>query len=292
MKNILKSFFLITLVISFFSCDDNDGSNSFVEEELGWVQFMQNSDALIQINQGFADEIVLDLNIQVPNTSSDLTVKYDLVSISGLNPNTVYGTSTVVPAGVTSWSGPDNNTGINYANLGNITFNLLQLPALTEPMEFDVVLTGTSLSTVTAGVAGESFKTTQRICIGPISPSTSYAGDAYSDDLGVPAGAFAPYTVNLVPVAGETNMWTLDSTWGPDFVNALCGGCVPPGSFPYPSTISIEDDGSVLVTGAAGYATGGTGTYNGCTDTFVLNISQGLFTGTFTVDVVLTGNGD
>ena len=171
MKNILKLLSLSLLVGIAFSCDSDssDDLKYTAETESGWVQFMDNSPSSIT---GFVEEggmIDMDVNIVVPNTSSDLSVNYDLVSVSGDDPNELFSNSgsIIVPAGQTSYMGPGNNTGISYTYLGVISLDLADLSGatLSGPMVFDVVLTGTSSSEITAGLAGETFKVSQRIVI-------------------------------------------------------------------------------------------------------------------------------
>ena len=171
MKNILKLLSLSLLVGIAFSCDSDssDDLKYTAETESGWVQFMDDSPSSIT---GFVEEggmIDMDLNIVVPNTSSDLSINYDLVSVSGDDPNGLFSNSgsVIVPAGQTSYMGPGNNTGISYTYLGVISLDLADLSGatLSGPMVFDVVLTGTSSSEITAGLAGETFKVSQRIVI-------------------------------------------------------------------------------------------------------------------------------
>ena len=171
MKNILKLLSLSIFVGIAFSCgsDSSDDLKFTAETESGWVQFMDDSPSSIT---GFVEEggmIDMDLNIVVPNTSSDLSINYDLVSVSGDDPNALFSNSgsAIVPAGQTSYMGPGNNTGISYTYLGVISLDLADLSGatLSGPMVFDVVLTGTSSSEITAGLAGETFKVSQRIVI-------------------------------------------------------------------------------------------------------------------------------
>jgi len=174
MKNIIKSISLLFVLALTVSCDSNssDDLGYAAQEESGWVQLLQDSPSEISI---FAEEggvIELDVNIQVPTTSSDLTINYALQSVSGADPSAVFSNSgaVVAPAGKTSYAGPDNGTGFDYSYLSMISLDLADLEGttLTEPMVFDVVLTGTSSSDVTAGLAGETFKVSQRIVIIPV----------------------------------------------------------------------------------------------------------------------------
>ena len=174
MKNIIKSISLLFVLALTVSCDSNssDDLGYAAQEESGWVQLLQDSPSEISI---FAEEggvIELDVNIQVPTTSSDLTINYALQSVSGADPSTLFSNSgsVIAPAGKTSYAGPDNGTGFEYSYLAMISLDLADLEGttLTEPIVFDVVLTGTSSNQIKAGLEGETFKVSQRIVIIPV----------------------------------------------------------------------------------------------------------------------------
>lgn len=171
-KIIFRIFSTLFITLLIVSCSDSKDDLKYnPNEERGWVQFLESSPAVIGVFQGAEGTIDLDVNIQVPTTSSDLTINYDMMSVSGADPNTVFSNNgrTVAPAGSTSYAGPDNNTGIVYSYLAKISLDLEDLAGVTlsEPMVFDVVLTGTSSEIISAGVAGESFPTSRRIIINP-----------------------------------------------------------------------------------------------------------------------------
>jgi len=175
MKNYIKTLSLFVLTACFFACENNSDLGFNPSPEKGWVQYVEQDiidEPVITFFQGATSDLELDVNIQVPTTSEDLTIFYDMVSVSGANPNTVFSNNgqTIAPAGLTSYSGPDNNTGIEYAYLNKITFDLNQANSADlggVPMVFDVVLTETSSNTITAGLAGESFPVSRRIVINP-----------------------------------------------------------------------------------------------------------------------------
>ena len=111
MKNVLKLLSLFLVVSVAVSCDSNtsDDLGYGAQDERGWVYFMEDS-PVITAFIGAESDIVLDINLQVPNTSSDLTINYEMASVSGADPNSVFSNSgqLVVPAGNTSFMGPDN----------------------------------------------------------------------------------------------------------------------------------------------------------------------------------------
>ena len=175
MKNNIKLYCVLFSALFITSCSNNDDLKYQPDVESGWVQFLETEDGGatlpdIGLFQGAEGLIELDVNIQVPTTSTDLTINYDLVSVSGTDPNSVFSNTgkTVAPAGRTSYAGPDNGTGFDYSYLANIGIDLSELSGteLSEPMVFDVVLTGTSSGMITAGLGGE-FPVSQRIIINP-----------------------------------------------------------------------------------------------------------------------------
>ena len=113
----------------------------------------------------------------------------------------------------------------------------------------------------------------------------------YTSSVTAAGGARPSHTATLTPVPGATNQYTIDSAWGPNFVAALTGSPAFEGQFPYAGTLTINSDYSVTVVGAptSPWATGGTGTYDPCTNVISYALSNALFSGTpFLTNVVLT----
>ena len=194
-KNIIKLYSVLFLVIFFLSCDNSSDDLKYnANEEMGWVQFLEDAPTVIGVFQGAEGTIDLDVNVQVPTTTSDLTINYDMVSVSGMDPSDVFSNNgeTIAPAGSTSYAGPDNNTGLEYSYLAGINFDLSELEGVTldEPMVFDVVLTRTSNFQITAGLAGESFPLSTRIII---NPSLDGFEGTYTVDEMFTAGPNAPF---------------------------------------------------------------------------------------------------
>ena len=174
MKNILKNISLLLLILTLtVSCDSNSGDDLgySAQEERGWIQFPESNPDVIVVIKEETGVIDLGVNIQVPTTSRDLAITYELQSITGLDPNTVFSNNgvTVAPAGKTSYPGPDNVTGKEYSYLAPITIDIAELESInmTETMVFDVVLTATSSPKITVGLEGNTFPVTQRIIIHP-----------------------------------------------------------------------------------------------------------------------------
>lgn len=227
MKKSIKIFSLFALIIvCFFSCDNNDDLGFLPSEELGWIQFVEGEPDVIESNQSLQEIVRVGVNIQVPTTSSDLTINYNLVSVSGMDPNNLFSNtgSIISPAGETSYSGPDNNTGIDYAFLPTIDFDVSEIATnLIEPMVFDVILTGTSSSMITVGLMGENFPIIQRVSICPSFDSSvgKFIGDYI---LTVPSG-FGPFgeqfTNNQIVTLYEGADGAFSRTFQADYLPAI-----------------------------------------------------------------------
>ena len=114
MKNIIKIFSFFLVITTIVSCTEKEDVGYNAQEERGWVQFMDNSPSMLGAFQGAIGTLDMDVNIQVPTTSSDLTITTSFESVSGLNPNTVFSNNGnfIAPAGRTSYAGTANSTGL------------------------------------------------------------------------------------------------------------------------------------------------------------------------------------
>ena len=265
MKNIIKSISLLLVLTLTVSCD-KDSSEDLgyaAQEERGWVQFLTTNPAQIGVFQGATGTIDLDVNIQVPTTSSDLTINYALQSVSGADPSTIFSNSgaVVAPAGKTSYAGPDNDTGFEYTYLAMISLDLADLDGttLTEPMIFDLVLTGTSSSSITAGLEGETFPVTQRIVINP--SISAFAGAFTVDEIftgGTNAGlvlatAFGEsYQVELTMVEGDSTASTMLVTNSDGFDAYYPAGTVI--TFKLDGTLDVDDGVNFNIPYLAGFS--------------------------------------
>ncbi|WP_323786817.1 hypothetical protein [Psychroserpens sp.] len=183
MKTFIKISSLILVVSFFFACEEKNGIGYNAEENIGWIQFAETNDAIIQVNTETQPSFNVPVDIQVPVVAEDLTISYNLVPVSGLDPNDVFSNdgTIVSPAGESSYAGPDNNTGIGYVYLANIEFDVSEIPFITELMVFDVVLTATNNANITVGLAGADKPIVQRVsilCANPDSiPDDYFVGD-------------------------------------------------------------------------------------------------------------------
>lgn len=263
-------------MISFVvSCEDD--SNFPVTPTTGYVALTAADITTANAPESVSSGVV----IEVPIFRNGLTINYKLESVEGNFQNYV-----------TSDTGSIFVGADNVERSSEIVIDLVNTDTpRTELVVFDVVLTSVSQSGVQVGFnnGDDRFRVTLPCVIDP-SLVTTYSGDAFSTDLAQAPGSIPAYNVTMVPTPGVDFSWDVTTVWGPDYVSETCGGCVPPGSFPYPGTITVNPDTNmVTVIGGDFYTDGGTGTYDPCTNTFTLNVSQSLFTNPFTVDVVLTG---
>jgi len=177
MRNIIKIFSIICIVVCFTACDDNNDLGFRPTENVGWIQFPGSNPTSFNYNLSFDVGARIGVDVQVPVVANDLRIGYNLVSVSGLDPNSAFSNtgSIISPAGESSYSGPDNNTGIEYAYLADIEFDFEELPVLTEPMVFDIVLASTDDPLVGIGFNDEK-PIIQRVTICPALESTTGFG--------------------------------------------------------------------------------------------------------------------
>ncbi len=243
MKSIIKLIGLSFIVLCFNGCSETSDLGFNPDTEVGWIQLGVSNDApaTLEYQQSFDVVSRVGVNIQVPNVENDLMIGYDLVSVSGLNPNSVFSNngSIMSPAGLSSYAGPSNGTGFEFDYTADIVFDFEELPSLTEPMVFDVVLTSSNDPNVTVGFNNEK-PITQRVRICPAQEdlflgeyNISSEGDAGTDvGLGISLGG----TVLISEGPDGPLSRTFDATYWPN-------------TAPQPLTITfnITPDGYLIV---------------------------------------------
>jgi hypothetical protein len=267
MKKIKIIYIIAILLITFTSCESDGEIDSPSYEGTSWIQFESEAVSVTEANT---------INIPVLLASSDntsgTTVNFTVSSQASDRFNITQNGSVQIPA-------------------GEFSANIELIPVDDNMVNGDAEITISLSNTgVGIGLGGEGVRFHNTVvtlvdddCVP--TPSASYTASvrAFNDD--------APsYTATLTPVPGTTDQYAIDSAWGPDFVGWATGDPSFNGSFPYPATIRINADLTIDVIGAAGYATGGTGTYDSCGDVFTFTLTQGLFSTDFTVDVTLNAN--
>ena len=252
MKNIFKLLSLFLLVTIAVSCDSNtsDDLKYDAQTERGWVEMLDPS--TVVVFKGESGSIDIDVNIQVPNTSSDLTINYEMVPVSGNDPNQVFSNSgsALAPAGETSYMGPSNNTGKDFTYLGLISLDLEELAAasLSGPMVFDVVLTGTSSSQITAGLEGNDSPISKRIIVYAVDAIAGVYGvtENFTDGVNAPFGLSdffgESYQVELSQIEDSSSL----SGFSPNTLVASNSAGFNT-YFPEETLFIFESDGSITV---------------------------------------------
>lgn len=280
MKKLIYAFLSIT-ALTFVGCTEDLNEGKFnADEESGWVQFAPTEEEIEagEIASSFkrGGQFLIPVYLQAPVNRDGVEVTYTVEDVEGSSQGTISSSGVVeIPKGT---------------NTGDIVLNFEDV-SVSSSTVLKITLTSTNRNNVQVGLEDGSKPVSQLVRICGNAFSTTYEGDSATSD-GLPGEIF---NVALVPVPGTDNQFTLSTVWGPNFVAALTGNPGDEGQFVYPVTLTVNSDASVTVTTDVPYGEGGTGTYNACSDTFELNVSQSVFTGDgsdFTVDITLTGNGD
>ncbi len=101
--------------------------------------------------------------------------------------------------------------------------------------------------------------------------SAEYTGVSYVGD-----DALTVFNPILKQNENKPNEFRVDTLWGPDFIAAFYGNEGLAGQYPYAGRIIINDDTSLTIYGIESYATGGSGFYDPCTNTFKYTLSNSI----------------
>ena len=279
MKRFNKIFtVLFALSLSFVSCDDSYDLGYDAIPDSGWVEFSSADpvEAVVGVTRYL--DITVDLDSKLNN---GIEVFYEIQNPSSSIDGLIVSQSELMMSS-------DEFTG-------TLTLEVNPNSTITENVTFDLVLTGTSNNNVSAGLVDGSKAITKSVSICPtqiLAVGTDYAAIADTPDLDIVGDSDFAYDATLTPVEGFDNKWALDSAWGPNYVAGLTGNSSFEGRFTYPVIVVLNEDSTVSIEiepGQPTYYTGGSGTYDGCNDTFVLNLTQDLFNGDFGVQTTLVG---
>lgn len=266
MKNTIKIFCALLLVIS-YSCSDSDGRYKDVPTS-GWVAFTPPNSA--KTISSFTTDLSLPVSINVPQFPSGLNISYALEAVQGDFTQFVSTANSVYVEPV--------NTRFPFPTI-DLTFSNLDNNFTGGPVIFDVVLKSVDQEGVTVGVDATSI-TRYRITIPcSVEVGTTYNATVTVPDIGITEDDNEDFDYVATLTQLSANSWAIDSAWGPSFVANLTGNPAYVGQLVYPATITINANGTVSVLGIAAARPGGTGTYDPCTDTFVLTLDQATFTG-------------
>ena len=251
----------------------------------------ENEIPTIDFGEGF-----LQLNAptgSIPEDSADPIVTSVLLGNDGTNPNGVSVSFTVTASDDSRFEiTPAGGTLEIPAGEFSADIVIQPIDNIDADGDVDIVIELSSSSDLPLGIAGageigtsRSITITDNDC--PTVFSSTYAVQVFAFDDEAPA-----HTVPATAVPGTDNQLVIESSWGPNFVAWATGDPGFEGAFPYSGTITLNEDFTVDFAGDDAWATGGTGTYTACGDIFEITLTQTLFTGSFTVDIVMTGTGD
>jgi hypothetical protein len=266
MKKIYRYLMIVIASAAIFSCSTDYADNDFsTDSNSGWVEF----ESELTVRTDAASSITIPVfQRSATNTGSETVLTYTVESIEGNAPSSVLGTYTAII--------PENELQ------GEIV-----VPVADTDSSYNVLVTITSTNKedLILGLEGDHPVThTLQICDATL--DLSYTGSSFRD-----GNLVTEFEVTLVPVAGEDNVYTIATAWGPNLVAELTGNPAFAGQFPYSGTLTINDDNTVeIVADDPATFPGGTGAYDPCNKTFDYTLQQGLFTDPFTIDVTLVSN--
>lgn len=265
MKNYFKLLAVVVLLGTFTSCEQD----LIIFNQGQFAQLTSTTAASIGESSGTVVPITVNLAEQA---SSDVTISLEITGADASR-FSLTAPSITIPSGQAT-----GEVGFSAVDNLDVDGNV------------DVTIRLSASSSVPVGIGGEGLNGLERVitivdddC--PIVTASSYNVDVFAFDTQAPS-----HTVNLVPVMGTTNQFTITSSWGPEFVAFATGNPGFSGQFLYSGTITLNPDFTVDFAGDDAWATGGTGTYSSCDDQFSITLTQALFTTDFTVDIVMTGN--
>ena len=271
MRHLYKLFTLLIVTSVLVSCNRDQGDTDYLNDRETTI-FFSASAATLFVQEGEPNIVEIAVGATaVASTDIPFSISVDPAStaVEGVDFN-ILGSST------------------SFSN-GNI-ISTFRVQGDFENAEIDGKVAILNLTSNDVSVSASNQFTLELFKFCPFDglDTTSYTASVSVPDLGVDE---APsYILSVDPVPGTDNQWTIYSAWGPEFVAFLTGNPIYSGIFLYSATIVLNDDFTIDIVGNDAWATGGAGTFSPCTQEFTYTLSQGLFTGSFGVDVVLTPN--
>lgn len=281
MKKLIYIFF-VSASFAILSCDMDKNEGRFeADPSSGWVQFRDAGPETIVY--GSQSQIVLPVDLKTAVNANGVDVNYTITDVVGNSTSIIAERSGILSISTTSTGEVvlTNDIVINIADTG-----------LSSTVEFDVRLTSTSSATVDVGLSDGSKPTVIRVKICPFNVGLVY--DATAIPSVIPANGFdgLEFDQTLVPVAGTTNQFTVETVWGTTFFPCFIGNCNNVAAIrKWPAIITINPDFTITVVGndpafPNRYPTS-FGTYDPCTDTFnIPELNQAVLTSNqFTTNV-------
>ncbi|GAB1307623.1 hypothetical protein KH5_03060 [Urechidicola sp. KH5] len=268
MKKIIKLFTIALSITLFISCDRDQGNTDYLNNRDALISFTSSSGSLF-VEDGGDNEI----KILVSSTAlADSDIAFDI---------------SVDPSSSAQEGIDFEITSSTMFNEGDIVTEFIVTGdfdnALIEGKRALLVLTAEDSAGVIVGLNNTFELNLFKSCPFDGLNTTDYNAAVVAFDDDAPA-----YSVELVPVPGTTNQWTVFTGWGTDFVAWATGNSGFSGAYVYSGTITINEDFSVDFDGNDAWATGGTGVFSPCDQVITYTLTQALFTSPFTVDVTLT----
>ena len=264
MKNF--KYLFAFLAIGLASCETDTGDESFMDNRDTIASFTAGSSTLFTTAEG---ENTFTLSVATSAVSSspiEIAVEIDAESDAVLGTDfTMSANSITIPAGAFSGS-IDIVSDFDAASFDGKSLILKMMPVE------GIVLGQTTTCSIDI----------VKSCPLPETLASSYTANPFA--FGVDAPEF---TATFTRVGTEGLTYALDSGWGPNFVSFATGSSAYDGLYVYPCELTVNSDGTVVVSGD-GYVTGGSGTFDACTGTISVTLTQALFTSDFTVDVTFT----
>ncbi len=269
MKNIIKT---ITVALGFIliGCNAVDDTRFKSNTQSGWVEFESESTQVLS-DSGSA---TIPIEYNVPVNRENTTITYEVEIASGSAPSVETGSfTTVVPADTRD---------------AQITFEVD--PSITTNYTVQFTITGTSNPDVIVGLDGDNpIVHTLEVCSNVL--PLSWTGSAFID-----GSQINTFDMTLTPTGNEGE-FEVSSAWGTNFVAEATGNPGFDGQFIYDGTMVINADNTLSIVGNDPALFPGTvlpedslngNLFDPCTNQLVYTLSQSLFTGDFTVDVILT----
>ena len=269
MKNINKIFTLLFVSVVLISCQRDQGDTDYLNDR-GNTIFFAKSSAILFVEDGAPNTIEIAVGAtalasgEIPYT---ITLDPTSTAQEGVDFTILNSTTSLINGNIISKLRIKGNFENALVDGKTAIFNL--------SASGDIEVSDNNQFTL------ELFK----LCPFTGLNTSNYTASVTAFDAEAPS-----YVLTLDPVPGTDNQWTVYSGWGPTFVSWATGNSAYDNLYIYSGTIVLNSDFTIDFIGNDAWATGGSGNFSPCTQEFSYTLSQGLFTTSFTVDVVLTPN--
>jgi len=278
-KKFLYGIAFVVVAFTFTSCEDTNGDNFKVDTDKGYVQFVDNNQAIFI--GGFHTLLEIPVDLHTNTNLAGLDVNYKIENI----PGSADINSVIV-----------HDPGFVHFEPGQISSTIKievksDIPA--SGFMFRITLSSASRDNIDFLSGVDTIYLIKDVCFKPITLVADYVGEVYKVDLNPDGSPKEPVlqssvTTSLVPTA-EPNVYTFSNgAWGSDFVPSQTGNPAH-ATFIYPASITINSDGTVVVNGNddSYTVTGNNGFIDPCAKEITYTLEQELFVDDFLVRVVV-----